>query len=156
MTTLKKTAALLTGFATMLTGFAATGLPQAAAQPIIEVADPAHPGDAAVAYPGTFPGTATSTSVGSGFRLSNVAITATITGGANPNITGVTAHGVANDFSLRNLFALRLANGTIITPSNSTAGATTAVDIAADADSIRLAARHPGRAVRTVYTRRQP
>ena len=97
------------------------------------------PPRAAVAYPGT----ETSTTVESGFRLSNEAITATITGCANPNISGVTAHGVANDFSLRNLFALRLADGTI-TPSNSIAGATTAVDIAADADSIRLAARHPG------------
>ena len=115
------------------------------------LADPVHPGDAAVAYPGA----ETSTSVESGFRLSNEVITATITGGANPNISGVTAHGVANDFSLRNLFALRLADGTI-TPSNSIAGATTAVDIAAHAYSIRLAARHPGRAVRTVYTRRQP
>ena len=90
--------------------------------------------------------------MGDGFRLSNEAITSTVTGGANANITGVTAHGVANDFALRQLFALRLANGTVITPANSTAGATTAVDIPAEPESIRLADRQAGKGVRTVYT----
>ena len=116
-----KTGAVSASFAMLVTGFAATGAPQSAAQPIVDVADPAHPGDAAVAYPGTFPGEATRTAV-------------------------------ANDFALRQLFALRLANGTVITPANSTAGATTAVDIPAEPESIRLADRHAGKGVRTVYT----
>lgn len=108
-----KTGAVSASFAMLVTGFAATGAPQSAAQPIVDVADPAHPGDAAVAYPGTFPGEATRTAVGDGFRL---------------------------------------ANGTVITPANSTAGATTAVDIPAEPESIRLADRHAGKGVRTVYT----
>lgn len=147
-----RTVALLAALATLGAGFAPLATQASEADPVVPIPDVANPGDAAVAYPGELPGTAQVAPVGSAFRLSNAAISATVTGGTTPGIGQITTHGVAQDLQVTSLFALRLANGTAITPAQTTPGALTSTVLTADTSAARLAERHPGVGTTMAFT----
>ncbi|MFN8080396.1 MAG: discoidin domain-containing protein [Kineosporiaceae bacterium] len=94
------------------------------------------------------PGAATASVNGTSFTLGNAALSSTWSVGTN----AVTLTASTVPMTVTNLFALTLANGTVITPANAprTAGPTLS-DLVADPAAGRLADRFAGKAVTSTF-----
>ncbi|GAB3896426.1 hypothetical protein GCM10029964_077750 [Kibdelosporangium lantanae] len=104
-------------------------------------------------FPGPLPGTASATVNGGTFTLSNGALSTSWTVGATVTLNAFTNNaGAATPLTVASLYTLTLADGTTITPANSTlTTGPTLTTVAADPTSARLADRSAGKAVTTTY-----